>query len=93
MDEKSFDLPAGLAEFTLKSFASQAGLEVVFETKTVAGIQTRAVKGRYRPIRAVERMLSGTHLIARQDSPGRVIIISFDPGAHADDKTREGAEK
>ena len=75
-DEKSFDLPAGVAEFTLKSFSAQSGLEVVFETKTVVKIRTRAVHGCYHPIRAVEQMLAGTPLVARQASPGGAIVIS-----------------
>jgi len=64
---KSFDLPAGQAERTLKIFSEQSGHEVLFPTGAVQDVQTRAVRGRYAPRAALDRMLDGTALEARED--------------------------
>ena len=42
---KTYDIPAGLAERTLKAFSVQSGLEVVFVSRTVGQTRTNAVKG------------------------------------------------
>jgi outer membrane receptor for ferric coprogen and ferric-rhodotorulic acid len=43
--KKSFDVPAGDAPHSLKQFAQQSGLELLYSTKEIAGATTNAVKG------------------------------------------------
>lgn len=65
---RSFDVPAGDAAQTLKQFATQAGREIVFSPANVAGVQTRAVQGELAPRAALDLMLEGSGLVAREDN-------------------------
>lgn len=65
---RTFDVPAGDAAQTLKQFATQAGREIVFSPANVAGVQTRAVQGELTPRAALDQMLEGSGLVAREDS-------------------------
>jgi hypothetical protein len=73
---RSFDIPAGEAEKTLKQFAAQSGLEVLFSTEAARGVRTKAVKGRLVADEAVKQMLSGTPLYVVIDSKNRVWRIA-----------------
>jgi len=74
--KKRFDLPAGGAEKSLKDFAAQSGLEVLFITEMAAGVRTKAVKGDFFPAEAMKRMLNGTGLAAVQDEKTGTFTIS-----------------
>lgn len=65
---RSFDIPAGEAHVALKQFAQQAGLELLYSAREIAGTKTNAVKGVFTPQEALKHMLSGTRLIA---TPGK----------------------
>ncbi|MFM8619471.1 MAG: TonB-dependent receptor plug domain-containing protein [Opitutaceae bacterium] len=65
---KSFDLPAGPAETTLKQFTAQAGVQVAFPTDLVRGITTRSVSGRHTPAVALELLVADTGLIVVRDA-------------------------
>lgn len=66
--KKSFDVPAADAPVSLKQFAQQAGMELLYSAREVAGAKTNAVKGLLTPREALTKMLSGTKLIA---TPGK----------------------
>lgn len=66
-DKKNFDLPAGPAGETLKTFARQAGREIVFAPETADAVSTQAIRGRYTPREAIDAMLANTGLVASQD--------------------------
>lgn len=65
---RSFDIPAGEAHVALKQFAQQAGLELLYSAREIAGTKTNTVKGVFTPHEALKQMLSGTKLIA---TPGK----------------------
>lgn len=65
---RTFDLPAGAAEQTLKQFAVQAQREIVFSPDSVAGLTTNAVQGEFAPREALDAMLADTGLTATQDA-------------------------
>jgi hypothetical protein len=67
---RAFDIPAGLAEKTLKQFASQSGMEVLYSTDAAHGVRTNAVKGRLAVREAVTRLLLGTQLYVIDDRKG-----------------------
>ena len=46
-ERREFDVPADLAERSLKRFSEQASREVIFPTKLVENIRTNAVRGRH----------------------------------------------
>lgn len=71
-----FNVPAGEAEAALKLFAVQSGRQVLFPTAVVASVQTNAVKGRYTLPEALDLLLAGTPLLAREDEPTGSIAIS-----------------
>ncbi|HTO03806.1 MAG TPA: carboxypeptidase-like regulatory domain-containing protein, partial [Opitutus sp.] len=73
---REFDLPADAAERTLKLFAAQSGLEVLFVTAMTDGVRTTAVRGTMVPIEAARRLLAGTKLSAAQDGKTGAVIIS-----------------
>lgn len=67
-EQRDFDVPADLAERSLKRFSEQASREVVFLTKVVTDVRTNAVRGRHTPREALDRMLVGTTLEAQNDA-------------------------
>lgn len=71
----SFALPAGSAEATLDAFSSQAGVQVVYLHDEVRGVPTIPVRGNFTPRAALERLLAGTELEAREDRNSGAIVI------------------
>lgn len=65
---RNFDLPADAAEVSLRRFAAQSGVEVLFTTEAVARVRTVTVKGALTPAEALVRLLAGTTLVARRDA-------------------------
>jgi len=61
-EEHSLDIPEGSATLTLKEFARQTDVEILFDLKIVYGVETNAVKGNYEPGSALRMMLAGTPL-------------------------------
>lgn len=59
---RSFDVPAGAAEVSLRRFSEQAGIHVIFSPAVTDGIRANAVKGEYTPAEAADRLLAGTEL-------------------------------
>ena len=87
---RSFDLDGGDAGLTLKHFAQQARLDIVFDPQSVAGVQTREVVGLFLPKVALERMLNGTPLVFKQDlETGAVAVTrSKDPPEDLETQSR-----
>jgi hypothetical protein len=75
LPKMTFDLPAETAEVSLKRFATQSGVEVLFTTEAVARARTAAVKGAHTPAEALRRMLAGTGLVARQDESTGMFLV------------------
>jgi len=72
---KTFNLPAGAAEKTLKQFTTQSGVQLVYPTDLVKGVRTNAVAGDLAPIEALEKMVAGTPLVVMKDAtPGAFAI-------------------
>lgn len=61
--EKQFiDIPEGFATTTLKEFAHQTNVEILFDRQSVYGVTTNPVKGKYDPPAALRIMLEDTPL-------------------------------
>lgn len=73
---RRFDLPAGEAAQTLRQFATQAGVEILYSAKDISGITTRALAGEYPPLAAIELLLQGAPLRVREDSATRAIAVT-----------------
>ena len=73
---KTFDIPAGPAEKTLRTFTEQSGLQVGFPTEITQNVRTNAVKGEMTPAEAINRLLAGTNLVLVTDERTGVSTIS-----------------
>lgn len=81
-DVRSFELEPGEASETLKLFARQAGVSIVFDVLELRGVRTREVKGRLSTSVALERVLSGTPLVFNRDpASGAIAIIKAEPAS------------
>jgi hypothetical protein len=78
-DPKSFAIPAGTAENSLKQFAAQSGAEVVYPADLVRGVRTSEVRGMMKPVEAVSRLLQGTTLASTQNETTGAFSISRRP--------------
>ncbi len=76
-----FSITAGNAKATLKQFAAQSGEQVLYSPDDIRGVQTRAVSGEHVPLTALQQMLAGTSLQARQDAKTKAISIIARPSS------------
>lgn len=65
--KRKFDLPADAAEKSLKLFSEQSGRGLIAASDIVSGVRTNQVRGEFTPHEALDRMLSGTGLVAAPD--------------------------
>ncbi|MBC9867634.1 MAG: hypothetical protein F7O42_07090, partial [Opitutae bacterium] len=89
---QSFDLDGGDAGLTLKHFAQQARLDIVFDPQSVAGVQTREVVGLFLPKVALERMLYGTPLVFKQDLETGAVAVTRSKDPPEDLETQSGTQ-
>lgn len=83
--KRAFNIPAEAAEKSLKQFASQSGVEVLFSTQAATGIRTNAIRGEFAPTDAVRQMLAGTPLyLVNDDKNGVLRIARSSSGTRAD---------
>src|SRR5688572_24534927 len=73
---KSFNIPAGAATGTLKSFVQQSGVEVLYSVDTVVGAKTNAVRGDMMPREALLRLLDGTGLSVAQGRNNGALAVT-----------------
>ena len=69
-EKRKFDVPADLAEKSLRVFSVQSGSEVLFSSDAASGVRTNAIKGEFLPGEAVKKMLTGTTLYVRDERDG-----------------------
>ncbi len=74
-----FDLPAGRAEQTLRLFATQSGVPLVFRSEVARGARSNAVRGSFPPREALNLMLEDSGLVATYDSRTGVFAIAAAP--------------
>lgn len=78
-EKKSLNISAGLATHTLKEFARQARVEIIFDPQSVSGIRTKEIRGDYDPQSALRIMLEGTPLsVDFDDETGAYAIIRLE---------------
>lgn len=61
-EQSVLNIPEGEATYTLKEFAKQAEVEIMFNPQSVYGVNTNAVIGEYYPHSALRIMLKDTSL-------------------------------
>ncbi|MBL9206701.1 MAG: TonB-dependent receptor plug domain-containing protein [Opitutaceae bacterium] len=75
-----FNVPAGEAVDTIKQTAQQGGVEIVFLAETVRGVRTAAVRGKFTPRDALDRLVNNTGLkIIHDERTGTLTVSTVDP--------------
>ena len=72
----SFDIPAGGAIETLKTFSTQSNARLLYSVEAVSHVRTKLVKGIYMPREALAIMLAGTDLVANQNPRDGAFAVS-----------------
>ncbi len=84
---REFAIPEGPATETLKTFASQAGIEILFDPQEVGYSQTQSVSGKLTPEQTLELMLKETTLEFTIDPKSHAFaVVRIDPS----DRSRGG---
>lgn len=78
----TFDIGAGSAPNTLKEFAAQAHVQLLFDYKAVQSLRTPAVKGELDPGEALRLLLRGTGFTFQQVNAHTIAITA--PGASSE---------
>jgi iron complex outermembrane recepter protein len=76
---ETFNIAAGAATTTLKEFASQAHVQLLFDYKAVQTLKTPAVKGQLEPMEALRQLLGGSGFTFREINDHTIAIVA--PGA------------
>lgn len=87
--KRSFAIPGGEAESTLRQFSQQAGVQFIFDSEQVSGLRTAALNGEYLPREALDRMFAGTGFTAAQDPKTGALTLHK---TRAPEKNGSGAE-
>ncbi len=77
--KRSFDLPGGSAEKTLKAFSQQSGRALIMGASAVEGIRTNPVKGEFTPREALDLMLAKTGLEVVEDGKSGSLAVRREP--------------
>ncbi len=84
-EKLSLNIPEGFATNTLKEFARQANVEIIFDPQSVHGVKTNAVNGDHDPQSALRIMLKDTPLTVDFDTEtGAYAVIRIKLSYHDD---------
>lgn len=73
---KSYDIAAGDAVSTLKSFADESGRQVLFLVDAVRGVTTNPVRGEYTVREALTRLVADTGLVVAEDAKSGALMVN-----------------
>lgn len=77
-----FDVAAADADDSIRAWARQAHMQVLYDANAVAGLVTRPVRGEYEPIEALRIMLGATGLLADLVNERTVAVFESDNYCH-----------
>jgi len=72
---RTYDLPAGNADQSLRRFSEQSGIQVIFPSEVVRNVRANAVQGNLTAREALDRMFAGTGLVAVQDAKTGALTV------------------
>ena len=73
----TFEIAAGSATTTLKQFAAQAHMQLLFDFKAVQSLKTPALKGQLEPTEALRILLQGSGLTFRQVNDHTIAVMAL----------------
>jgi hypothetical protein len=71
----AFDIPEDVAEKSLKLFSAQSGRGLIVASDMATAVRTKRVRGQFTAREALNRMLAGTGLIAREDPKNGAFVV------------------
>ena len=84
-DRITFDIPAQPLSGALYSFSAASGIEVLVDARNASGRRSSTVTGTMPPHQALQALLAGSHLVAKEFEPGTVTLTvpetAIAPGA------------
>ncbi|WP_375286747.1 TonB-dependent receptor [Sphingomonas sp.] len=75
----AIEVPAAGAGDAVRLLARQARISIGFRDPRIARLRLRALRGRYTPAQALERLLAGTGTVARRVAPASYVIEPAPP--------------
>ena len=72
-----FDIEAGIASKTLKTFAVQAGIDILFNEQDLNEVQTPKVSGKMTIETALKRMVEPSGLVFNHDKETHAIAVFY----------------
>ncbi|MBL9207880.1 MAG: TonB-dependent receptor [Opitutaceae bacterium] len=72
----TLDIPALPASDSLQALAKQADVEVLFSHADLAKVQTKALRGSFEPLAALETLLDGTGYTVRQTAVRNFVVVA-----------------
>lgn len=73
-DRISFEIPAQPLASALQAYGVRTGLQIMYESRSATGLQSRAVTGEFSREAALELLLSGTGLRVRYATPTAITL-------------------
>ena len=73
-DTPTFEIAAGDLGPALSAYAKQAGVEIFYQSRTVAGRRTGGLRGSYAPREGLDQLIAGTDLVVALDASGALIV-------------------
>ncbi|MBX7123843.1 MAG: TonB-dependent receptor [Opitutaceae bacterium] len=89
-EKRLYNIPASDGESALKSFSQQSGKGVIAATDLARGVKTNAINGEFTAAEAIDRMLDGTGLIAREDPKSGSFAVRKDSRPNAPKPAQDG---
>lgn len=90
---KQFDLPGDMAARSLKLFARQSGVQVLISASLGRETRTQPVKGVFTPREALDRMLSETGLIVKEDAKSGTMAVLPPSGSNESSAALDSEKK
>ena len=72
---RNIDIPAEDLKTALDSYIRQSGVQLVYKTDDISGVQSRAVHGALTPEQALDRLLEGTGVVAQRVPTGAFVVV------------------
>jgi len=72
----------------LQQLAAQSGISIVFDAKTVRGVQAPPLKGDFTPREALDQLLAGSGLQAKEIAPKRYSVVKAPATINADEPAK-----
>ncbi len=90
--KRTFNVPAGEAEASLKLFSEQSGQGVIFPTEKLKGVRTNEVRGEFTAGDAIELLTQGTPLVVTRDVKTGAYAVRHETKVEAKNVSRASAE-